>query len=558
MTTTTSMINLAHTHAPSQRSTTTSTSPSLVHPHRRPRTRPRDASSPRSTPSTSSVEPILICVDEDDFLDTVSESELAPSSSPRGMKRRIWRSEIDQEGSYKEPRKRPRKRKELPQEQRSPSVAAEKEETVSGAANNSGLLTPPRSPPTPLVPSKASLPKGTSPARTSPSTASSQKPRCDHPRHPAYPGEWNGLLCPSCGLDYCIIGLQAASTYILKNGSANHWSETLTPPTSSGKPQRGGFEDWEASTTGGMKRNKTNIRRDQLGYDNSHRHCKKRLHTLLPKLEYLAKKESVWEDQALSDNGGHDELIDDFLAILRQHSATAALIKYKAAAATGSLTRVEEAGAIFGRTRGREWEIANDPNYPEDGCKSAAAHKSNRKTLAQVKFIHKSNIPQPTGAAAPYAQIDASRKRKPRNSDRKVSFNDEVKVCSTNDVDVLRKHGSVAATLQVPPFTSKTSYLYTEPKLEYVTHTIRSEDEPARGNGGYFRKGAHYEPGKWAPSEGSEPVNTSGSRVKYEDYDAWKCYVRSLQLEAQELDYGEQHVLDQEAFLVFLRVSKQI
>jgi len=173
-----------------------------------------------------------------------------------------------------------------------------------------------------------------------------------------------------------------------------------------------------------------------------------------------------------------------------------------------------------------------------------------------------SSFTSPTFLSLPAQQLHTRKSTHhanvPRNSDRKVSFNDEVKVCATNDIDVLRKHGSVAATLQVPPFTSNKSNLYTEPKLKYVTHTIKSGDEPARSNGGYFRKGAHYEPGKWAPSKGSDAVNTSGSRVKQEDYDAWKCYVRSLQLEAQELDCEERHVLDQEAFLVFLCVSKQI
>jgi hypothetical protein len=61
------------------------------------------------------------------------------------------------------------------------------------------------------------------------------------------------------------------------------------------------YAEWEASTRGSSRDGKYA----------SHRYCKQRLHTLLPKLELLAEKERIWDEDIAAGNSGHEKKIRD-------------------------------------------------------------------------------------------------------------------------------------------------------------------------------------------------------------------------------------------------------
>lgn len=188
-----------------------------------------------------------------------------------------------------------------------------------------------------------STPCGTAdypPLKVSPSPRAVQIPRCNHIRHPAHHKQHYTPLCPACRLGYWVGHLKDVSARIMNQGGLHQWLESSGGPSLSGQSV-GGYEDWGASTRGGDTRNTKYIFRDDFGNDISHRHCKKRLHTLLPELEKLAEKEAAWEAEngrAHVKDGALNETVEDF----HEHSATIALEKYRSLVMAGSLTQVEQ------------------------------------------------------------------------------------------------------------------------------------------------------------------------------------------------------------------------
>ncbi|KAF2820286.1 hypothetical protein CC86DRAFT_412164 [Ophiobolus disseminans] len=522
---------------------------SLSHPH--PRLRPRssrDPRPPRSRPIKPSIRPTVLDED-DDYSGTVVESGHDPEDTHQGIKRRIWRIELDRDGSYKESRKSPRIEEDLGRGQCAPLWVINYDKSTTCF----GLLTPPSSPQgqetvlhTPSKPSRSSPPQGPPSAQTPPSPVSPPSSYCGHAIHPGYKTEYKGWRCPHCRLVYSITQLRAATDRILEHGCSDRWLATCT--------DRVDYDDWVASTKGGMKRHQTNLHWDEFGNDTSYRHCKKRLHNLLSELDYLWCRQLMWEQELLSSDRTHGDRVRYIIAGLRKRSALAALADVEKGVAMGFFTRVEEAGAVYMHKRGRELEIARDPEYPDDESMSVRTHSFNRKTLAQMKFVHASDIPLHTGAAAPYAHIiSPSKPKTARRPGLQVAFNDEVKVCVDSDIDVLRKHATVAAVLEPAPFTAEKPDLYKEPKLDYVIHQIKHEDGPARYKGSFFRDKTNYQPGRWAVSTGSEPVDTSGSKVQDDDYDA---YNQAMLQEAREMRDPDVTAGDQDTFFGFLRVIK--
>jgi hypothetical protein len=533
----------------------------------------RSRSQPSRTPvansptSASGVEGLAPNIDKD-HLSAVSDPESFKDDlqgAVQCIKRKWQRTELAPDGSYLEPRKRARiaetpvQDAALAEEPVATTRTASSPPKTSGgrqprklfarriATGTSPYPPPKRSilavPDERLTPPRSSPPKPALAVQPLSSPPRVQQPRCDHPRHPAYYGEYMAAQCPRCRLERYVTDIQAATARIMKHSGVHPWLESCIDALESGQSQMSPYAEWEASTRGCSGDGKYA----------SHRHCKQRLHTLLPKLELLAEKERIWDEDIAAGISGNEKKMDTNLAKHREHTVMQALEIYKAEAAVESFTSVERTSAIFMHERGRELAIATDPNYPVDNDASTHTHKLNRKTPAQTKFVYDSHMPPATGGGAPYESIDAPSKRKLRRHGLKVSFDDQVKVCADSDIDVLRKYATTAATLQSDPCAVK-SDLYTEPRLAYFTRKIRPEDAPARRDDEFTRKKQSYVPGTWAPSEGTITINTCGVKALARR----KKYYSELQAEAEQLDSTDEELRAQESCLIFLRVSARV
>ncbi|KAH7086280.1 hypothetical protein FB567DRAFT_603195 [Paraphoma chrysanthemicola] len=448
---------------------------------------------------------------------------------------------------------------------------ATKEETPQ--VNSIGLLTPPKSPPSPD--SDLATTTKTNPNLDTPSdgvshiehscepslplcgpvveNALDQWPdittlSCDHPRHPAYADRYNIPLCPMCLMVYTLRNLTGlVQAAILDKGGMRQWRESCRDPIKSLDEQQEEVKLHQMATQGSQKRQKKDCMTNEFGHDMSHRHSKKRLHNLLPHFQELMKIEQEWA------KGKAATSTEDWYI----YSARVAMKEYRSATSEGLLCGIEGIDMGYARRRGREHEIATDPDYPDDNDGDFYVQTYNQKSLAQALFAAKSWVPKITDYTSFDAWLEQLPPKRPRrDSNAKVSFASETEVCIMRDVDDIRKmqatkpkiiaHHKPSAAPGILRNAAPNnnialhSNMDTKPRLPFSYSPITPEDRPYRPRPRYRRVDKkHYKPEtcEHRASEGSVIVNTSGTALK--SLDKWDLYVEMLHKEAEEMDDWE-------------------
>jgi hypothetical protein len=243
---------------------------------------------------------------------------------------------------------------------------------------------------------------------------------CDHLRHPACSSSFEEPLCPRCKLKFAVDQLRVIQRAIENRGGAHYFRATVESKYV--KPL----------LHGGDKKymNYSFVKRMDL----SHRHSKKRLLAIKSWLETKVEEEAAWEQSEfrkypwLSLSQVEGLYFSEFV----KHSARASLHLYSRLEAAGCLTLVEDHHSFAVHNSAADLPIDN-----EEVQKSRV-----RKLNSEVRMADAYNpyLPRFDGAK------ESSPKRKRRDPRPSVSFDPEVKVCVSRDIDVLRKD---AATLPI-------------------------------------------------------------------------------------------------------------
>ncbi|KAH7079972.1 hypothetical protein BKA63DRAFT_550672 [Paraphoma chrysanthemicola] len=211
----------------------------------------------------------------------------------------------------------------------------------------------------------------------------------------------------------------------------------------------------------------------------------------------------------------------------------------------------------YARMRGRDHEIATDPDYPDDNDGELWIHAYNQKSLAQALFVSKSRVPKITDFTSFLAWLDQLPPKRPRrDSNAKVSFASETEVCILRDVDDIRKMQGTKPkiTAHHKPSTvlgilrnaalnngiASQSHIDMKPRLPFSYSPITPEDRPDRPRPHYRRVAKKfYKPETCVhrASERSVIVNTSGMALR--SLAEWDLYVEMLHKEAEEMDDWE-------------------
>jgi hypothetical protein len=259
-------------------------------------------------------------------------------------------------------------------------------------------------------------------------------------------------------------------------------------------------------TIGGRKH------KNELGEDVSYRHYKAEVLKHVPEVVRLSEMELEWEYQQPVES--HD-LTLEHVRLRKQYNAMDALHRYRGVLSKGLIGFLEKHDAFFSRKRGREWEIASDPLYPENGIDEDMRWCT--PSQEQLKALKNSTIPEAKETDVPGAPPP---KRQRRREGAAVSFHDDVYICTDADVDILRKSPSTLSQNSLEPAAAKPgpSICHTTP-LEYHpgpkrSHTIvplhAKDGNPGRSMANYNRRHKRYTPGRWAKSGGQDIVDTSG------------------------------------------------
>ncbi|CAO2658116.1 Nn.00g073760.m01.CDS01 [Neocucurbitaria sp. VM-36] len=383
--------------------------------------------------------------------------------------------------------------------------------------------------------------------------------RCEHNIHPAYAAVYNEPECPRCRMMRAMKLLWKRESIINEKGGVEPWLERVKDPSILKEEKEASrFEKFVRGSTPKKLRNGF---LDKNGQDTSHKHNKKRLINLVLECEELNMREKTWDQ----DDAHHSNttLSEEEMKLVQDYSADNALKRYHNANKLGLLTRIEEDGANFRRKRGREWEISTDPDYPEDDFAGEKEHVVFKTTPQQRAFIDASNVPtieEVEAATTPSTNDDAPKRKRRRTQDAKVSFNTAVHVLLKRDIDDIRKSALSSSTKSqqdLPllkamqscpgafPYTELESpVINSKPALPYNIHPLK--DSKSRKKQFYSRKFLPaYQPGDWAPSAGSEIVDTSGFQWKG-NFDIWDEYIECLQDEAEEMDAEEEDTVGED------------
>jgi hypothetical protein len=158
------------------------------------------------------------------------------------------------------------------------------------------------------------------------------------------------------------------------------------------------------------------------------------------------------------------------------------------------------------------------------------------------------------GAKAPDTNKESSPKRKRCDPRPSVSFEPEVKVCVSRDIDVLRKDVSILLIATDEPLrrmlraaadqnVANTAQAHssggvtTKRPSETIALKLEDSKETVRPQWLFSRNCSAYRPGAWSPSSGSEIVDTSGKHMSEEEFES---YNRILDIEAEHLDTAEE------------------
>jgi hypothetical protein len=275
--------------------------------------------------------------------------------------------------------------------------------------------------------------------------------------------------------------------------------------------------------------------KNELGEDVSYRHYKAEVLKHFAELVELSEVEVEWEDQLPDES--HD-LTLEHVRLRKQYNAVDALHRYKSVLNKGLIGLLERHDASFSRKRGREWEIASDPTYPESGIDEDM--RWSIPSQEQLDALKNSTIPEAKETDIP----DAPPSKRQRRREVTVSFHDNVYVCTDADVDVLRKtplplpkDTFEPATVKPGPSILRTTPLesYPGPKRSHTIVSLHANDgNLGRSMASYSRRHKRYTPGRWAKSGDQEIVDTSGWTIK--DDVQYVLNMFELQAEAAAMD----------------------
>jgi hypothetical protein len=349
-----------------------------------------------------------------------------------------------------------------------------------------------------------------------PSDPIEEIPDCGHPLHPAHADTYDEFQCPMCLYLDSKPRQSKLDKFIEDKNGVQSWRDCNLDPTVPKSAKD--YLRFKRTVRGGSLRHLEDEAVGDHGLDISHRHNKKLLANLEMKLEAWARKEKEWQDTYPEE---YAAIHENEKVELRKSSATFALAYYRQAVERGDFIHVEEAAQKDVRKRGREWEIAADPDYPAD--KRDDAPRFFKTTPEQREFIGASEVPSAEVADA--AKTNEASARKRRRIDRKITFNEKVAVREEADVDVLRK-------MDWSPSSPSSTPHHESPPTPHI-ESISLKDAPSRRPAFYSWKSNLYSPGEWALPIGTISVNTSGCGKRFEDYEE---DMKDLQEEAADWD----------------------
>jgi hypothetical protein len=249
---------------------------------------------------------------------------------------------------------------------------------------------------------------------------------CDHLRHPACSSSFEEPLCPRCKLKFAVDQLRVIQRAIENRGGAHYFRATVESKYVKPLLHSGDKKHLNYSFVKGM--------------DLSHRHSKKRLLAIKSWLETKVEEEAAWEQSEfrkypwLSLSQVEGLYFSEFL----KHSARVFLHLYSRLEAAGCLTLIEDHNSFAVHDSATDLPIDNE-EVPESRVRKLKSEVPMADGFDPYHLCF-------DGAKAPGTNKESSPKHKRCDPRPSVSFDPEVKVCVSRDMDVLRKD---AATLPI-------------------------------------------------------------------------------------------------------------
>jgi hypothetical protein len=202
---------------------------------------------------------------------------------------------------------------------------------------------------------------------------------------------------------------------------------------------------------------------------------------------------------------------------------------------------VEVGQARTSRKRGRDWEIAADPDFPED---PETDFDIEDFTDEQKAFGKKFQVPRTKDADV----YQSAPTRKRRRVDATVSFHPEVFVRTEADIDEIRTTGevwrrdlmedkafpsSILGVLQTAPLK-----INPIPKHEHEVLALKDFDGRLRPSRHCDHWGDDYEPGAWKASPDYENVDSNGNKFR-KDWEGWEEYNDFREQEQDEMTQAD-------------------
>jgi hypothetical protein len=266
--------------------------------------------------------------------------------------------------------------------------------------------------------------------------------------------------------------------YIKGKGGVGRWWQDILNMKMSGQWHWEEYADWYMTIRGRSRQNPNNVDIDEDGNDLSYRYANVRMYRLVDELEKLSELEKQAGQESMNRN--------------KSFSAAKALRYYENACQDGTIHCAENDSASFARSRGREWEIAADPDYPDDISEPEDANRAFHTTADQRAFIAASTVP-----VMEYDKPNIIVRKQRRTRIVHVTFDPKVRVRAETDINALRHQA-----------LDKHTPTYETYPLAYDQHIGRK------------RNSHRFHISTLRRYENSEKVDTSGRRLK--DLAAWE------------------------------------
>lgn len=322
-----------------------------------------------------------------------------------------------------------------------------------------------------------------------------------------------------------------------RHGSISKWWEKIDRATSREDEDEERYF-YRRELHGADRRRPDNGKLDHESKDVSVRHNKKRIANLVIEGDDMKALQTKWQKAYRSVEKEESKI--DYQCAIKTMTVQHMLME------NGLYRVTEDQCEALARKRGRDWEIAADPDYPEDDIGSGSPHHRVPINRVQRKFFVNSRVPpiQHDHAIAGADTVsDTPTLPKRRRINAKVSFANNVEVCSLAGIDKLRWAVKPKFPPRTPPLEPGEGDMkphavpHTTPKKELRSQTeVRPlHDGLGRSASRFNRSSRTYRPGAWAPTNGGMIVDTSGDTFK-SDWDAWEKACRYAQQEAAGVD----------------------